>query len=543
MNSEEFFEYIYGTEEGYFCIATIDEEDAFSHTYFKWPTQKQEAAAHIAAVGETHNTYFTPALFKKASHKKEDVSSVRFAWVDFDGNCPSQNQFLQPSLRVQTSSVGHEHWYWNLGSGYSAEEVEPISRALAYYYNCDTSAWDAGQLLRVPGTYHTESKRTTRILFRGNAVYRFSDFVVLPTPDPDIEIDLTGLPSLEDVVATKTWPEQLWDLFKKGAKDRSKALMLLAHLMAENEFSAEEMFVVLLKADDNWGKFKKRRDRLAILKTIVSRAIAKAPQKERVRGVGVMSFLKLDRRVEWYLPGFIHKQSYTLTAGPTGVGKSTLSLSVLSHLLLGKDCLGITPERVPTKVAYFSLEMGDQELSDILDPQVSIFTDKEQSVLEERLIMFPVGSALDFGTPIQQKLILDLVEEEYAGFVFDTIGSSTKNLMSEDGIKPLMDFVDKVRNSKNVFVWFLHHHRKGQEVGAKPKNESDIYGSHYITSRATVIHSLWPDQDGSVELSTFKNRSAKKVEPFSIRQLDNRHFAREAEEVSFKAKRKLIVDI
>lgn len=543
MNSEEFFEYIYGDAEGYFCIATIDADDKFEHQYFVWPTQKQKAVEYVAAVGETHNTYFTPALFRKASHKKDDVSSLRFAWVDFDGNCPTENKFLQPSLRVQTSSVGNEHWYWDLGGAHSPQEVEPISRALSYFYGCDTSAWDAGQLLRVPGTAHLSSKRKSRVLHRTQHTYRLSDFIVLPEPLPDIEVDLTQLPSLEDIVAMKIWPEKLWDLFKKGSRDRSKGMMLLAHLMAENDFTPEEMFVVLIKADDNWGKFKKRSDRVTILKTIVSRAVGKLPPKQSFKAIGVLDFLKQDRRVKWYLPGFIHANSYTLTAGPTGVGKSTMALSMLCHLLLGKDFLGLSPENVPEKVAFFSLEMGDEELGDIIRPQMVGFTAQEQNLLNEKLHVLPLGASMDFADSANQRLIFAMSEQGYTGFIFDTLGASAKNLMTEEAIKPVVDFIDQVRNKRNAFMWFLHHHRKSSESGGKPKNESDIYGSQYITSRATIIHSLWPEADGSVEFSTFKNRSGKKLQPFHIVQDESRHFTRETEDVTFKVKRKLVVDI
>lgn len=538
MDLQEFFEYIYGAEEGYFCVATQGEKDTpFVPTYFHWPTEKEAAIALISQEGEKKNTWFTPALFSKRSHKRDDVKGSRFVFVDFDGTKPDVNNFLGPSLRIQTSSPYNEHWYWDLGGFHDGNTIETINKALAYFYGADTSGWDAGQLLRVPATVNiNKGGMKTRIVHASKLRYSLGDFSVLPAPDPDIPIDLTGLPLLEDIVAKQTWSDKSWDLFKNGTKDRSKGLMLLAHLTAESGFSPEEIFVVIAKADDNWGKFIHRSDRVALLRTIVSRAIAKVPSKLSPVGIGILSFLKKENKLKWYIPGLIHENSYTLISGPTGLGKSTFSLSLMQHLLLGKSPVGLQIEQIPTgPVAYFSLEMPDTELRDIVAPQITAFSEKEQQTLEEKLQLFDFGHAIDFAQPQNQRFVNKMVSDGYSGFIFDTWGSSCKSLMTEESVKPVADWIDDLK-SKGVFVLFLHHPRKGLEGGRKPRGTDDIYGSHYISSRASAVISMWKEGD-DIEIEWLKSRSYTTPKPIYVLQDRDRHFRSGVKDNSLKLKR------
>lgn len=63
---------------------------------------------------------------------------------------------------------------------------------------------------------------------------------------------------------------------------RSSALAKLAHLCIEEDYLPEHCLQILIVADDRWGKFRDRKDRLQRLLGIVNYALAKTYSKNLV---------------------------------------------------------------------------------------------------------------------------------------------------------------------------------------------------------------------------------------------------------------------
>ncbi len=152
----EFFDYIWGDTEGFVYLPI--QPDPYGPTdwqgfMFQWPKQRAGVVRHVLRHAATKaNVFYSPAVFKAASPKKEAVLGSWVLWVDFDGNAPESWEKLEipyPSLRVQSSLPGHEHVYWKLEEFLDDIPVlEDRNRSIAYMLKADTSGWDADQILR-----------------------------------------------------------------------------------------------------------------------------------------------------------------------------------------------------------------------------------------------------------------------------------------------------------------------------------------------------------------------------------------------------------
>jgi hypothetical protein len=152
----EFFDYIWGDTEGFVYLPI--QPDPYGPTdwqgfMFQWPKQRAGVVRHVLRHAATKaNVFYSPAVFKAASPKKEAVLGSWVLWVDFDGNAPESWDTLEipyPSLRVQSSLPGHEHVYWKLEEFLDDIPVlEDRNRSIAYMLKADTSGWDADQILR-----------------------------------------------------------------------------------------------------------------------------------------------------------------------------------------------------------------------------------------------------------------------------------------------------------------------------------------------------------------------------------------------------------
>jgi len=156
-----FFDYMWGAQpvaKVTFAYLPVKENGEWHSFMFAWPRQKAAIIRHVlkfSALGA--DTYFAPALFKAARPTKENVLGSWVLWVDLDGNAAEPNlsdlSVPKPTLVVQSSLEGHEHWYWHLDKFLTDPALlEDRNRALTYLLKADNSGWDADQVLRPIGT-------------------------------------------------------------------------------------------------------------------------------------------------------------------------------------------------------------------------------------------------------------------------------------------------------------------------------------------------------------------------------------------------------
>lgn len=526
-----YLDLIYEGGEGYVYSPVKNSDGYFDTHFFLWPDERAELEKHITTQTAVGEVYIAPALFyNNTNAHRENVKGARVFWCDFDGNAPVDLAGVpEPTLKVVTSDNGREHWYWRLETYLSSDALETTNRALTYLLGADGSGWDAPQVLRPPNTINHKRNRTTRLIRAEDLCYSGLDFSQYEAPPRIIdELQLAEIPDAYDVVMQYAWSKQAMELYRARGEetDRSSALMQLGYFCAEMGMSDAEMFSIIRNADDRWGKFKGRTDRDRRLTDLISVTRAKYARPDTLEVIGLQSLLATEIKIEWAIEGLLQQQGYMLLTGRSGVGKTQLSLRFAIALALGKDYLGYSVGP-PRKLLFFSLEMGKADLIHFLTTMTPKITPEDMSVLEENLLFVPLGESLYLNKPeVQANVERLLTSVDPAGIFFDSLGSmSDEELSSETLVKAIMDWDSSVRKRFNVFTWYIHHQRKAQATNKKPTDLSDVYGSHYITARATSVYCLWPEGE-QIEVSCLKKRLARQDKPYRLERFGDLEFER-----------------
>lgn len=541
----EHLDFLYGEVEGWVYAPTKDpkQEDpkkAWGQNYYEWPRQRAEIIRHCESLAGTHEVYIGPALYKKPSGKKEDVKGTYVYWTEFDGQQNATAAVLADlpaaSRRVRSSEEGHEHVYWRLDSFQTdIERIETANRALAYGLGADSSAWDANQVLRPPGTYNHKRSKPVLTVFRSDTKISATVFESYEGPKQVVsDIQISSIPDTLDVVAKYQWAPEDFEFFRKHEipeGKRSSALTRLALTGCEMGMSDTEIFALLFNADERWGKFKGRRDREKRLLELINYARNKLPREvmpsdEEFPVFGWESFLAADIHVEWVITDLLQRAGFLLLSGPPGTGKTQISLRFAINMALGKPFLGYTAGE-PIKIVIFSMEMGHADLKYFASQMAATLTPEEQKLLQENLKIIPLGYGVLLDQKAEQKKVEDTVAKLGVGGVFfDSLGSTTTDELSDEAtVKRIMDWNDRFRAESGCFTWYIHHNRKAQVNNKKPNKLSDVYGNQYITARATTVLGLWPQGD-DIEVSALKLRLSKLFEPYQIRRVPGLDFTR-----------------
>lgn len=156
----QFFDYFWRDTEAY-VYTPVDIDGTWKPFMFRWPRGRaniiQHTLKHAADPGA--QVYFSPALFKATTARKEGVLGSWTLWADYDGNAPQtwpterpaegKLWVPPPTMRVQSSLPGHEHVYWRLSEFMvDINRLEDRNRAIAKVTGADSSGWDADQVLR-----------------------------------------------------------------------------------------------------------------------------------------------------------------------------------------------------------------------------------------------------------------------------------------------------------------------------------------------------------------------------------------------------------
>jgi hypothetical protein len=476
--------------------------------------------------------YYAPALFNprgKQTAGKEDVKGAQVVWVDFDGATPTDLLGVAPpTIRVQ-SSPGHEHWYWRLDSFVQVDQLERINRALAYLFHADSSGWDANQVLRPPETFNHKRKAKVDVVEFSQTALPVGFFQGLPEPPPLVEVpEPTELPSVEEVVFKTPVPEKVSTLFRSQVTEpgRGKALMFLGYSFAELNLTNAEILTLLLHADERWGKFYGRSDRMKRLMEIVTLARQKYPFKSEglatasIEFMGFETLLATEINLEWVWEGWLQKGGYMLLTGPPGVGKTQFTLFAACMFALGRDAFG---QRIaePRRIALFSLEMGLADLKQFMILLSTHFSQEDRDVLEKNFLILPLGEPLYINRDdVKEKVEASIVAHNLDGVMFDSLSSMSEGeIRDEKTVKLIMDWNDHIRAKYGVFTWIVHHHRKATSDNRKPNKLDDVYGPYLLTARATTVFCLWPSQvANALEVIPLKVRLTRKPDNFYIRR-------------------------
>lgn len=219
--------------------------------YFAWPSQRDELVA-FCLHNNDNDIYTVPALFKeRGSRKAHNISHMWAAYADADTLKLSKLR-AEPTLVVETSP-GRHHLYW-VTSTDDPERLVEVSRNIAHTHaadGCDKGGWDAGQLLRVPGTTNNKNSTDAGIAWEVQlkAINDPYDIKRLEDLYPKVTVKLTA-ESPDDMPPAALWSDvatvadaqkvfhynpDVWDMFSselREGQDRSATMWRMLGEMA-----------------------------------------------------------------------------------------------------------------------------------------------------------------------------------------------------------------------------------------------------------------------------------------------------------------------
>lgn len=566
----EFFEQIWGDTEGYVYLP-VKSREGFRKFMIPWPRKAEKVVDHVLkwAADESAEIFYSPALYKSPKPLQENVLGSWYAWVDFDGNAPTtwpEDVAPLPTIEIQSSTSQKRHVYWELKEFTSPKKLQDINRALAYALGADLSGWDANQFLRPP---HTVNRKYAKPIIakilknRTDRAYELSAFDRVPKPKDVIRasVELSDeLPDIEEVLAKGKWDDELLELFQtSGAemqhegRDRSGALQRLAYEGAEHGWTDEQIMAVLLDADDRWQKYVGRSSRGRILADLINRARAKIGYEPGSDLEGLAKALGAVRKVEdaeddtqvlfsvkelahvrdisdWTVEGLLVPRGFGLFTGRPGEGKTQLACQLGADLASGRsEFLGRKLPGEKLKVLILSLEMNKYQLPHIMVPLHERYPD----LPEENLVVYAKGEKLALDEEYGQAYYEALIERIKPNVVIiDSMSHMVSaDLSSDKEMKVALEFLQHSRNANNYGLIVIHHHRKKANDAAskkRPNDQSDIYGSFYITAAIDFALDLEtrPEdvEDKTITLSMLKSRYSAIPDPVKVVRNNKLHF-------------------
>jgi len=186
-----FFRLIFGRESGYVCLAfgNSSNKKDFQQEFFQWPEEEDLLLESVNEHLVGYNVWFCPQLLSAPERVKDNVSSTPVAWADLD-RCRPDKLLVHPSVIIE-SSPGRYQAYWCLDRHPEPEDVEALSRRIAYRHaaeGADRSGWDLTQLLRVPWTSNYKYMKakvlpSVEIVELTRTAYRMDEFEEYPEAD------------------------------------------------------------------------------------------------------------------------------------------------------------------------------------------------------------------------------------------------------------------------------------------------------------------------------------------------------------------------
>lgn len=534
----DFLDSLFEGQDGYvYCPTKNAESGYWQPYYFRYPKQKTAIVTHISDQTQSKDCYVAPSLFKAPSDKLQAWKGSSFVWVEFDGNAPENlpDGIPNPSIRIQSSTKGHEHWYWRLDNFETdSKVVSGLSKQLTYTLDADKSGWDASQVLRPPGTIHHDSGRRVRLLSANQRPHSIGDFKNLVVAPESVVLDkFDHVPDSAEVVAKYKWEKDAWDLFQKKSQavgTRSSAMTRLAFHCVEMGMTNEECYTILYNADERWGKFKNRspEDRAKRLIGIITHCRGKKSldkqlhlddDKERLQSL--RDFMARDIKVDWAFDQFLSDKGFGIISGLPGVGKTSIALRLAACVILKQKFLQWNfIGKKDYKVAYLSFEMGSEENNKFLGEMLKYMGHNDKEKFLDNFFLVDRGYSMALWDKKEQQNILEELDAKETNFVIiDSIKAAGG--LEEKKSDAFYDWVNAVlRKDRGFTVVFIHHNRKpsNENASKKPDGLSDLYGDMYIGAHATTVFSLWR-RGKSLRIIPMKMRLAEMFNEFGIERL------------------------
>lgn len=521
---ENFLNFLYGEEEAYVHLPLKNpdtSEYSYNH-FFRWPFQREEVINHITDQSKMHEVFITPGMFKSPTSSVTESHGTYVAWADFDGNIPSIEELNEaniphPTLRVQSSVPGREHWYWRYDQfNTDIASIQGINRALSYALNADIGAWDAGHSLRPVGAFNHKRGAPVTIKSAKEFTYLIADFEHVPVPKIAYSVEQfrkEHIPSPLKVLAKGHFPDEVADLvtkpnIKQGS--RSSALASLAYLCCEAGLDNSQVYSILQWKDKHWKKFTDRPDKERYYVDLINFCRQKVPYEgikditvlaDELEIFGFREVLEHQDNTKWIIDGLLPEMGVGYIVGRPGSGKTTLAMGLSTSLALNKPYLDWkSTEDRGYRVLFLSLEMLLGDVNDFYSKLETNFSEEEKDLLQENFKTYAAPEKVKFyqaASPILGKFLRTLENYKPEIILVDSASFSlASNLSNQEEVTSSIELLDKIRERYGCAIVFVHHSRKEPPGhGYKEADLDDVFGSAFIAASASAIISLKQNKD------------------------------------------------
>lgn len=553
---DAFCNFLYGEEEAFIHLPiknpnAKDKSTAYEYDFFfKWPAQREDVISHVERYSRSHEVFMTPGMFKTRSSSVAESHGSYVAWADFDGDVPALEQLEElgiplPTVRVQSSVPGHEHWYWRYEQfNKDIVSIQGINKAICYALEGDTGAWDAGHSLRpVGGINHKRGGVPVIIKAHSVSTYNIEDFADLPVPQESYNLEQFSRESIpkstEVLMKHGPWPEDARELLQKFYQpegSRSSALARVAFTCCEQGLDNSETFALLLWCDKRWKKFYERDNREKYYVDLINYARQKIPYEgikdvvvlaEEIQTFSFKEVLSYTDSTKWIINGILPYKGLAYLVGRSGTGKTTLGLGICTSLALGRRYLGwesSTEDKY--KVLFLSLEMGMEDVNDFYEKIKQNYTEAEIDELDENVHTYASPEKIKFyqvGSPMLSKFLRKLENLRPDIILVDSASFAiASNLNNQEEVTKSIEVLDMIKDRYGCTFIFIHHSRKDPPGhGYREAELDDVFGSAFIAASASSIIALkqskeYDEQNRLMDIRYLKTRFSADNTGFSV---------------------------
>jgi archaellum biogenesis ATPase FlaH len=486
---ERFTEFLFGDSTGYVHAPVKLKNAEFVPAFFHWPSDKQRLHDYLRSSVSDGDVYISPALYTEKRATKEYVKSTRTVWVEFDGKEHIDFKGLPaPDVIVQTSTATHQHCYWSIPE-ITAESAEDINLRATYYLEADTSGWDITQVLRVPETKNWKSQLkpldviVVHYDIKGTESKAFDRAPAVERPEYILSYD-----DILDIDKLKLSEGLYGRVMTQQAKEngRSHLLFSIAHDMAENGHSHQEILSALYHVDSRIKKFVGRQDQLHRLAQIAAIAVYKST--DQIESYSPLDIVNHEITLDFLIDGLLHANGMAFLSGAPGVGKTQLSL-FLAYLLSTGGSVFSKPVHEPVSIAFYSLEMDVAELKYIFEHQRQDYPELELWNQNVKVYTFDEPK---WG--IFEKIIRDTRPDVC---IIDSLSELASEDLQIGEARKIMAWFKMMRRKYNVCFVLIAHNTKSD--GKNKVTLSSMYGSQFFAAKSETVMIL-DDHEGSAGL-------------------------------------------